>query len=211
MGRSLKIIDLSFNLEDGMDVYPGSLPVKIARFIKFEDRGFNDTYLDMGAHIGTHLDAPFHFIPNGKGVDEVDLSKCYGEALLLLIKKGKGETVTVADLRPFKESIELARRIVVKTGWFEKWGTKEYFEDFPTLNDEAASWLLERGLVLLGTDTPSAVSEKGHEALLGSEVVIVEALNLANLDSPRFIISVLPLKVTGSDGSPIRAVAIVET
>jgi arylformamidase len=193
-----------------MAVYPTDPPVKITRFAKIQDLGVNLSRLEIGSHSGTHVDAPLHCIPSGTGVDELDLSKCHGEAILLPIEKGKGEILAAKDLQPFEHSIKLARRIVVKTGWFKRWGTRGYFEDFPVLNHEGASWLLERGLDLYGADTPGAADAGGHEALLRAKVVVVEALNLAGLDSSRFIIIALPLKVAGADGSPTRCVAIVE-
>jgi len=207
----MRIIDLSFNLTDGMPVYPTDPPVKIIRFATIDALGVNLAHIGIGSHSGTHIDAPFHFLPHGKAVDQLSLSKCFGKAVLLTIPKRKGEIIDAAHLQEFEKIVKQTRRVIVKTGWFKMWGSKKYFEDFPVLNKAGALWLLERGIELFGSDTPAAVDAEGHKVFLEKEVVIVESLDLAALDAPKFIFIALPLKLNLCDGSPVRAVAIVET
>jgi arylformamidase len=207
----MRIVDLTFDLTDGMPVYPTDPSVKIARFATIDTSGVNLTRIEMGSHSGTHIDAPLHYLPHGKAVDQLSLSKCYGKAVLLTIPKKRRETIDVKDLQKFEGALQQERKVIVKTGWFKMWGDKEYFEDFPVLTKTGASWLLEKGIHLYGSDTPAAVDAEGHRILLEKEVVLVEALNLAALETPKFTLIALPLKLNLSDGSPVRALAVVET
>jgi kynurenine formamidase len=109
--------------------------------------------------------------------------------------------------------------VVLRFGWDRHWGTRRYYQDHPYLTKPAAQWLVERGVRLLGMDTPmpddsrngSSAAEDSpiHKILLGSGVILVEYLtNLAAIRSDEIELIVLPLKVQGGDGAPVRCVAV---
>ncbi|MEA2331454.1 MAG: arylformamidase [Thermoleophilaceae bacterium] len=209
----MDIIDLSLPLTSGMPHYPGAAPVYLAEGQRFEDGGFRTSLVALGSHSGTHLDAPSHFLRDGSGIGEIALERCVGEAQVLdLSAKGAGEPITIDDLAQFEGAVTAGARLLLRTDWDEQFGREEYFTDYPPLAPEAAAWLAEQGIFLLGLDIPSvhptAYAEM-HVALLSASVVIVESLaKLRFLLSPRVFLCAAPLNLVESDGSPVRAFAL---
>ena len=106
--------------------------------------------------------------------------------------------------------IRATRKIVLRTGWSSHWGHADYFVDYPVLAEPAAIWLVDRGIHLIGVDTPSVDREPNlaHYAILGAHAVIVENLTaLESIDRDLFELIVLPLPLRGLEGSPVRAIA----
>jgi kynurenine formamidase len=165
-------------------------------------------------HTGTHMDSPAHFYNGVPTIEQVPLDHCVGPAALVDVSHiGARGVITPADLIAHKDRISTNRKVVLRTGWSSRWGEDDYFSDYPVLSEEAAGWLIERRVHLLGVDTPSPDCEPHavHYILLGAHAVIVE--NLTRLDlikSPTFELIVLPLPLGGLEASPVRAVARVE-
>jgi kynurenine formamidase len=180
--------------------------------------GYNITQFSMGTHQGTHLDAPYHFLDDGKTVDQIALERCYGPALLVDLAPGSfleaKAPITPAMFERYADRIQPGARVVYRTGWSRAFGTQEYFSDFPSLTLEAAQWLAARRIWLLGMDTPTPGTQwkEVHWTLLaqGVEVVIVEGLTHLDQLPERFTLAAFPLNFRGRDGSPCRAVAIVD-
>jgi len=210
----MKLIDLTHPLHDGQTSFPGDPVLKISPHYTIEKQRCNVSQVAMGSHQGTHLDALFHFIPDGKRIDEMPLEWFHGPARVLRIPKAPREEITVADLEPFESSLTPGARIIYETGWHRHYGQADYFSDFPSLTQEAAAYLAGRRIRMLGMDTPTPGRDyyEVHHILQQSpaEIVIVESL--ANLDAlpDEFVFIGLPLRFAGGDGSPIRAVALVE-
>jgi kynurenine formamidase len=166
-------------------------------------------------HLGTHLDAPSHFLAQGLTVEELPLSALIGPALILdlspCVERGRIEPEDIKARLP-KEHPE---RIILRTGWAERFDSGGYFEGFPVLSLEAARYLAGLKIRLLGMDTPSPSPFDDpdhliHKALLGEGIVIVEGLRrLEDIPGNTFEIVVLPLPIQGASGSPCRAVARV--
>ena len=172
----------------------------------------------MGTHQGTHLDAPRHFFEDGRGVDAIALERCFGPATLIDLAPGGALPakcpITVEMLAPFAECFAPGARVVYRTGWDRQFGRPEFFTEYPTLTLDAARWIAERRIALLGMDTPTPSVEavECHRLLLapGVEIVILEALTGLDALPSRFTLSALPLKVRDGDGAPVRAVAILD-
>jgi len=192
-----------------MTVCPGDPPPVIEPHDAIASAGYNTTRLSMSNHTGTHLDVPYHYLDNGARVDEVELDTFYGPAAL--IDLGPGAVIDVKALELHAEVFQPGARVLYRTGWGSRFGDDDFFHGFPSLTPDAARWIAGRGIGLLGMDTPSPSEEsrETHLALLGAGIILVESL--ANLEQlpPRFTLSCLPLKLTGLDGSPVRAVAVV--
>lgn len=209
----MALIDLSHPLEHGQQTFPTDPKLSIVSHGNTETLKYNITQIEMGTHQGTHLDAMYHFLDDGKTLDQMPLEWFYGPARLLRIPKAAGEEITRADFEPFEEYLVPEAKIVFETGWWREFGTPHFFSDFPSLTQDAASYLASRKIRLLGMDMPTPGREwyEIHHILLGktAEIVIVESL--ANLDkvSDEFVFMGFPLNFKGRDGSPIRAVAKV--
>ena len=216
-----RIVDLSHRLDQSTPPFPGDAPVEITVQMSIPADhppgapGYlNTSILRASLHTGTHMDAFFHFYHRRATIDRIPLAQCMGPALLLdLSHKRAKEEITEADLAPCQESISRTPKVVLNTGWAQNWGKAPYFTEYPALTGNAARFLVECGVELIGIDTPSVdyPPNDAHFVLLGNDVLIVE--NLTNLDQigrPLFDFTALPLKITGRDGSPVRAIAVVE-
>ncbi|KAB3531397.1 cyclase family protein [Alkaliphilus serpentinus] len=210
----MNIIDLTQLIEENMPVFPGTKGPNITQTNTLEDNGFVEHLLAMYTHTGTHMDAPAHMIEGGKSLDQYSADSFIGKAVKIdFLDKPKGE-IGVEDLLKYKDQLETADFLIIHTGWSEYWGTSKYFEDFPALGVEAAQWLMNYNLKGIGVDAISvdAMTSIGfpiHNTFMKKNFLIIE--NLTNLLEVRgeFIFSCLPLKVVDSDGSPIRAIAMI--
>jgi kynurenine formamidase len=224
--EAFEIVDLSHTLEEGIPAWPTH-----ARFGQtlYESYELGDVALHYGLtmseHTGTHMDAPLHFIPEGPahyGVDEIPLDRLVGRAATIEATNLDPGALLGADRIESWERkygpIEPQDRVLFRYGWDERWATgpegRAFLEDWPGLGGDAAEYLVERGVSLVGCDTMAidaggSVENPAHYALLGSEVYILE--NLKNLDRlPSLsLVAALPLKIRGGSGSPVRAVALV--
>ena len=206
-----RIVDLSQPVSAGTPVFPGDGPV----YVTFVGQSsVKVSRIDLSVHTGTHMDAPFHFFNDAETIDRIPLDRCVGRARLIDLRDIAAET----EIR--REHIEThcdaplrAHAAVLHTGWSKQWGAPRYFSDHPCLAADAAQFLVDCGVQLVGVDMPSVdrAPYPAHEILLRAGVPIVE--NLTNLDAigaDLFQLLVLPLKLAGRDGSPVRAVAIVQ-
>ena len=215
-----KPIDLSYALDPATPVYPNYPPVAVeilqsTRYTLMDGRrSLNSSRITLGIHCGTHMDAPFHFFEKCLTVDEVPLDVCVGPALMIDVRNDVASgLIEVSHLQPQEARIRKVRRIVLHTGWSAQWGTSAYFTSHPMFTPEAAQFLVDCQLRLVGVDFPSVDRPPFpvHIAFLGSGMVIVENLtNLAAIRNEVFTLIALPLKFTGRDGSPVRAIALEE-
>ncbi|KAF8552959.1 putative cyclase [Imleria badia] len=214
---SFRIIDLSQTLSTtGMSTWPGHPSFSS---YKLQDKR-NVTALSFGSHTGTHLDAPSHFIANGLAIDELDLKQLFGRAVVVDVRgKGPRERIAWEDVRECEAKLGEGVIVLICTGWSRFWGTDAY-RDHPFLDVEVARKLVERGVRVIGVDTlgpdemrvGDAEVEEGvtaHEVILGAGGMIAENLRgveeVIGLERP--VVSLLPVKIGGCDGAPIRAIA----
>jgi len=211
----MKILDLSYTVEHDLFHYPGDPDVKFKQFCTVGKEGYNVTEVSMATHSGTHIDAPAHFIDSGITIDKINLSICFGKASLIdMSHKKELEEITVEDLEPFKDIIQPGARIIFRTDWSRYFKQMKFFTKAPGISIAAAHWLVEREIALLGTDTPSLhakLFQEVHQIILRGGIVVIESLiNLDKLNGHSFSITALPLKLQGLDGSPVRAIAIID-
>ena len=207
-----KIIDLTHVLFDGLEAFPGNLNVSYKPMHEIKTGGYRVGELHMDGHTGTHLDVPRHVFPEGRTLDKLDLSKCIGPAFKVKLPKNKGEEITINDLKSYESKIKEIQRLVLATGWSEKFGTSDFYEDYPGISADTASWLVDLGVELIGIEQPSVHFSKGlevHHIFLKGEVVVIEALAWpGKIPKDEFEIICLPLSIRDGDGSPTRVVAL---
>ncbi len=205
-----KIVDLSQRLSHGMR------GVEIFPHTRIANEGYNTTNLHLYSHAGTHMDAPLHFLDDGATIDQWPLQKCIGPALVIdLSFKAPDSLISVADLGGAIDQIGAGSRLLLRTDWDAHAELPDYRTHFPRISRELATWLVEKGVWLVGVQTPSvaALHDRNelrdvHQILLRGEIVIVECLmNLSKLPSTVTFIA-LPLNIAGGDGSPVRAIAL---
>lgn len=211
-----RIIDLTLTCKTGMR----GVSWTPARTIP--ENGWNARTLSLYSHAGTHMDAPRHFsdAPDAGTIDNIDLQKCVGAALLIDIPNVQPkEILTVARLGEAVDQVQNGARLLLKTGWSARADEPSYREEMPRVGEELARWFVERGVHFLGVEPPSVARVQDreeltriHRILLDAEIVIAEGLaNLDALSTRRPWIAALPLKIDGGDGSPCRVIAIEET
>jgi arylformamidase len=209
----MKIIDLSLDIEHGSPTFPLDPKTGVLVHHIIKSMKYNITQLILSTHLGTHLDAPFHFFDEGRTVDRLDLEKCVGPARVVRLEGIRpGSSITVEHFQGYERAFAPGARVILNTGWYKYFPRDAYFAEMPGITLDCARWIADREIATLGLDLPGVNPtewEEVHKIILGREIVIVEGLT--NLDAIRgeevFFIA-LPLKIKGRDGSPVRAVAI---
>jgi arylformamidase len=208
---TMKIIDITLNIFPGMPVWPGDDPVTLERRSKIENGdNANISYLGLSAHTGTHVDAPYHFLPEGGTVDNLSLDALVGPAQVVQVPSNveviDADAIDNLHLEPVVE------RILFKTTNSDYWVRPEdpFNQHFIAVDESGAKALVERGIKLVGIDylsiSPYKRSRPTHELLLGAGMVILEGLNLGEVSAGKYMLYCLPMKLKGADGAPARVI-----
>lgn len=209
-----KIVDLSHCLENTTVVYPGDPKPKITVATTIENEGYNLSNVQIGSQSGSHVDAPYHFLNEGKTIDQMELRYCMGNGLVIdMSEKGEEEEISLVDLQPYQEQIESADIVLFRTDWYRFMGEERFFHH-PYLSKEAGEYLLAHHILTVASDAINIDRTGGcefpiHDLYAKASGLIAE--NLANFDDIDFqypFVIFLPLKLSGVDGSPVRAVAV---
>lgn len=193
------IHDITRPLKNGMPFYPGD-PEPSFRSI---DCGkYRISSLFLSSHTGTHIDAPAHYIQDGTPIDEVPVSVTCGACRVLDIRGWSG-LIEPEDLHGLENK---DRRILFRTGY----NTDNPDTDYPGISAETAQFLVQSGIICIGTDTPSIESPDGdgtvHLILCKAGIPIIENLDLMGINAGVYTLVALPLRLAGGDGAPCRAV-----
>jgi arylformamidase len=202
-------IDVSVPLRTGMVHWPDNPPVEIVRALSI-DHGdaANVSKLSMGAHTGTHMDAPIHFIPTGPGIDRMPLDATIGRARVVEIV----DPVAICRDELVTHAIQAGERVLFKTrNSTAAWQSAQFVEDFVYISQDAARYLATVGVRTVGVDYLSvggfhADGPETHRALLEGGIWIIEGLNLAAVSAGTYDLICLPLRIEQCDGAPARAV-----
>lgn len=216
MNTKGKIIDLTAPMFDGAPTMPMDPKMSLTWHCTLETLGYNLSRLITSTHQGTHMDAAKHFFNDGETIDAISLERCVVRAVRVdLTHKKPGDAVTPADLAEAEPFIDKGCAVLLHTGWDKKFPDASFFSGFPYVSKELADWFIQKQAGLVGMDlpTPNGVDWKYvHIRMLGKGIIIVEGLtNLERLPTNTpFTFFSLPLKLQGRDGSPVRAIAILE-
>jgi arylformamidase len=212
----MEIVDLTHLMENNMPAYPGEPSPVFEKKMTHDKDGVQVIRFSMLTHSGTHLDTPAHFFASGKTIDQLSVSAFAGKGVLLNCSSfGQKTEIIASHLKQFEDDLAKAEFALVFTGWDKYWGTETYYQDFPVLSGEAATYLSGFNLKGIALDVPSidpvaSPDYPNHHLLLGKGLLIIE--NLANLHlllQCDFTFASFPLKIKNGDGSPVRAVAMI--
>lgn len=212
------IYDISVPLSNRLVSWPGDPGIAIERTLDLKNGDpATVSFLKMGSHTGTHVDAFSHFKNGGKSLDQMDLSIYVGRALVVEIEDPNAITMGELQRNPHFLDLRKAERVLFKTSnsanaWFEK----DFNEQFCHLNPHAADFLIELGIKLIGVDYLSVEcfhaketydeDAPTHHRLLDAGVYIVEGLNLKDIKPGWYELICLPLKIENGDGAPARVI-----
>lgn len=201
-------IDITRTLSNGMIHWPTDPPFHWERVKDLTVPGTtNLSRISGSVHSGTHIDAPLHFISGGQDIVEIPLSKLCGPALVLHLPAKRD--IEAEDLQA--AGIQRGERVLLRTSNEALWEKGEFDEDYVGLTGDAAMWLVDHAVPLVGIDYLSidgyrAETSPAHLALLGNGVIILEGLDLSSVEPGRYELIALPMKIAGSEGAPTRAI-----
>ncbi|KPJ56688.1 hypothetical protein AMJ49_04240 [Parcubacteria bacterium DG_74_2] len=205
----MKYIDISLIIEKNIPQWPKSRSIEIKRIMNLNrGRPANVTRVEMDVHTGTHIDAPKHFIKNGRSIDKINLNELIGRCYLY--NTGNKDEINI----DFLKGLDIPRgidKILLKTKNSKLWKDKKFHKNFVALTPEAAKWVVKKKIKLVGIDYLSIQKfnekdNKTHKILLKNGVVIIEGLNLNSVKQGMYELIVLPIKIKDSDGAPARAI-----
>ncbi len=211
----MQIIDLSHPISHDMPLWPGTPAPEFSDLCTIRRDGFGERWIQLSSHTGTHLDAPAHLFEGAASLDRVPVERFVGKGAMVDQRGAPADPVSLDRLLTRRAAIEQADFLLLHTGWSRFWGSDEYNRGYPGLSPEAAAWLAGLGLKGVGIDAPSfdaAGSEAlpNHRALLGAGLVLIENLTaLDQLGDSDFLLSALPLPISGAEACPVRAVAVI--
>jgi arylformamidase len=210
----MRLYDITLPISDHLPVWPGDPAIKIERISSMEDGdAVNVTKLDMSAHVGTHVDAPYHFLGGSHPTaEQLNLKKLIGRVVVIHIPDNV--SLITAEVLRQTDIPSRCRRILFRTRNSALWeNQKNRFQSgFVAISADGAEWLVDKDIVLVGVDylsvAPFADTIRTHKILLQAGIVIVEGLDLSQVQQGRYTLYCLPLKIVGSDGAPARVVLI---
>ena len=202
----MAIYDISVEISALMPIWPNDPP-----FSRDENKISTITVstANFGLHTGTHIDAPYHFIPGGKTIDQYPPDRFLGTCCVVEITN---QSITLHDLK--KLNLTGVKRIIFKTANSSlQLQESSFFADFVALDPEAADYIVKIGIELVGIDYLSIQSYHAednyvHETLLKNDVLILEGLNLLMVPEGNYQLVACPLRIKGAEASPVRALLI---
>jgi arylformamidase len=222
----MRLIDLSFQFYQDMDRRPKFPEIKVElRTIRTIDKyGVNGMQIEFYTHTGTHIDAPGHIIQGAKTIDQLPLESFYGTGVVLNIPKGANGAVSRDDLESAQPPIERGDIVLLHTGWRAECNSPDYSQHHPYLSEDGATFLVEKGVRMVGIDTrsvdlPDSLSGGAGKGLTFTSLrvllqhtipVIHRLANLELILGRRVTVMAFPINFRGADGSPARVVALVD-
>ena len=217
MMRSVQLIDLSHTIENGLITYKGLPAPVICDYLSREDSkknyaegtSFQIGKIEMVSNTGTYIDCPFHRYENGNDLNDTPLEH-FAELKGIVFRVPFAEKLSI-DADTFKNQELKGKAVLIHTGWDRYWNSEKYYSDHPFLTENAALFLKEKKVRLVGIDSHNiddtrSNSRPVHTQLLGSGILIVEHLcNLSAVPDEDFIFSAIPPKFKGVGTFPVRA------
>lgn len=209
----MRIVDLSHVLRSGMAQFPGDHPPpRILRRLDHDRDGHQSSALEIGCHLGTHIDTPLHFRAGQPGLEAMPPEAFWGWAVVVDAPAGERPGPLGPEILAGRD-LDGVDFLLIRTGWSRHWGSDRYYRDWPTVGPELARRLAGLRLKGVGLDGPSLDPLHGresHDLLAAAGLINIENLtNLEALPDSGFEFAALPLRLEGAEGSPVRAVALL--
>ena len=209
----MTIYDVSLTISPNLPTWPGD-PALVLELFESMDKGAhaNVTKFSSSVHLGTHVDAPHHFLNDGRTADTLPLDVLTGPCYVAQLPDGIDEISS--EVLGRTEITSEMKRVLFGTRNSHLWarGESKFQTDFVAITEDGAEWLVEHGVQLVGIDylsvAPYGDSVPTHTVLLKAGVIVVEGLNLSQVMRGFYDLYCLPLKIAGCDGAPARAILV---
>jgi arylformamidase len=205
-----KYYDVTIPLADDIHRWPGSTNYKLNSEKRIDGGDIcNESSVCMDLHYGTHVDAPLHFIREGKSSDILEINKVLGDAYVVDMRGADSITYDRLESADIPDD---CKRLLIKTNNSILWRNKDavFYEDYTALDLSACQWIVEKGIALVGIDYLSIESYNSdcsvHLHLLSNDVVILESLDLNEIKEGVYELICMPLKITGAEAAPARVI-----
>jgi len=210
----MRIYDISLPISNKMPVWPGDPQPNLERIAKMEEGAeCNISQISMGVHLGTHVDAPYHFLGgDAPTIEQLSLHSLIGRVYVLHLDDDI-DLVTANTLEKAQVPSR-TRRLLIKTRNSHLWEQPQtiFQEDFVAISPDGAKYLVDHGIKVVGVDylsvAPFSDSVETHRILLKAGVIIIEGLDLSKVSQGRYSMYCLPLKLVGAEGAPARTILI---
>jgi arylformamidase len=211
---STRIHDITLPFSADFPVWPGDAPIDVTPLLRIASGDTcNVTRISLPSHCGTHVDPPWHFVEDGARLDQIPIERWVGPCQVIQFADSV-DRIEPAHL----ESASIApttTRLLFKTRNSAHWQRKPitFATDYVALSSDAARWVIDRGLKLIGIDALSFelyddAENSVHRAILGNDIVAIEGLNLSGVDPGFYDLVCLPLKLRDADGAPARVILL---
>jgi len=210
MNRShMKLIDISWPITEDMTGYKDRRSARFIQVKTIEKDQARQSMISLDSHAGTHLDAPSHFLQDGDTIEKIPLEFLQGECRVLDFTS-KDDCITKSDLE--KKEIQPGERLLFKTRNSSRSATEKFDEKFIFLEKNAAAYLVEKKVQLIGIDylglERNQPEHETHVQLLSNQIVIIEGLRLAGVAEGKYQLLCLPLAIRSLEAAPTRAILI---
>lgn len=200
--------DITLPISDTLITWPTDPTVSIRKTSMIsQGNTCNVSELKFSSHCGTHIDAPYHFEESGITIDQIPLDSLIGNVTVFDIKNKK--KIDLDDLKSLE--LQNCKRVIFKTRNSTGWRLSEFKKDFVYITKEAAKYLADSNVKLVGIDSLSVdkfdtIYADTHHILLRKGIIIIEGLDLSNIKAGEYELIALPLKIKDGDGSPARVI-----
>lgn len=209
----MKIYDISLPISPNLPVWHGDPKIKLELIASMDDGDdANVSHLSAGVHIGTHVDAPHHFLNDGRTVENLDLDILIGTSFVLHLDDAVNAiTAEILDAAPIPPA---TLRLLLHTNNSRQWtlDSPEFQRDFIAITADGAEWLVSHGIRLIGVDylsvAPFDDPVPTHQILLSAGIIIIEGCDLSQVPQGEYQLYCLPLKLVGAEGAPARAILV---
>lgn len=212
----MNIIDLTHPFSENMTLFPGTPKPVFKQKSTYEENGYREKQITITSHIGTHIDAPAHAMKNGKTLDQLPISNYVGSGICIDVSELRGKEIPLSIIEKDFQPKKHTAFIILHSGYYKKWGSDEYLQNFPVLSSQAAEYIVSCGVKGVGVDMISVDPTDSttlpiHIVLLGNNIVIIENLNnTQELLNKEFTFHCAPLPIFDADGSPVRVYATID-
>lgn len=209
MTLPMNYIDISPIISESLAVFPGDQSFRLKKSYSIEKGDHIDLASFSGTlHLGSHADAPSHYIKGGKTIEQVNLEPYFGQCQVFHVNITKGERIQIKD---FNLDGVIESRVLFRTNSFPD--PNIWNDDFNSLSPELIKALKSKNVQLIGIDTPSAdpadsKNLESHQALAATDIRILEGLDLSKVQEGTYQLVALPLALKGAEASPVRAILI---